>query len=45
MKPPIWFTRFVEEVLRVRLSRGQRVVARVVFDGADPGTYHTMTAR
>lgn len=33
---PLPFTRFVAEVLRVKLTPGQRVIALVAFDGLEP---------
>ena len=35
--PWVSFTTFCTRVLRLRLTKGQRVAARVVYDGVDPG--------
>ncbi len=36
MTKPLPFTAFARDVLRLRLTRGQRVLARVAFDDVDP---------
>jgi hypothetical protein len=36
MSVPVWFSKFVAEVLRVKLSRAQNVIAKVVVDGVEP---------
>ena len=36
MKPPVYFVRFVEKVLRVRQTRAQKVLFSVLLDGVHP---------
>ena len=36
MKVATWYTTFITDTLHVRMTRAQRVVARVVFDGIEP---------